>query len=465
MNAHRPTRALVGARRSFLKVLGGTAAASLAAVPLMKAIADPSAAEGDFFLFIHASGGWDVTLWSDPRNEKKGLVDPATTANTDTTGLKLWKNKPFEGEDSTFEIVQPAGCKIPFGPGIGDLVELHDRICLINGLAMNTVSHPDGTVYSATGRHTQGGRVEASSIDTMIANELGREQTFPLVSVNFPSFYVDGSGSLLDRRVVPLRIGAIDAITRTLARSEMYESSADRAEITAMLTEEATDLAGKSNYPDVLQGMALQYKSLERMLAADLQTAFSPKSLRDNHPELDFKARRIGQTAVAAAFAIEAMKRNLVRCVSFAVGGFDTHVGSNYRFQASLQQDLFDLVAALVRSLDETPHPTKQGSKLSDHAHLIVVSEFCRTPMINVGGGRDHYPNNSALVISPRFKGNFLFGKSDQDQLLPSEAGKFVDGPRPIAPPDVLATFVSAFGIDARKYLRDGEVVKELLRA
>jgi hypothetical protein len=452
-------------RRTFLKVLGGSTAAAFAAAPLMKAIADPAGGDDDFFLFIHAAGGWDVTLWSDPRNEKKGLVDPATTANSDTTGLKYWKDKPFEGEDSTFEIVQPAGCKIPFGPGIGDLVELADRVCLVNGIAMNTVSHPDGTVYSATGRHTQGGRVEASSVDTMIANELGREQIFPLVSVNYPSYFVDDGRATLDRRVVPLRVGAIDAITRTLSRSELYETSEDRAEVTALLSQEAKDLAAKSTYPDVLQGMSLQYQSLERMLGGKLQEVFSVKALRDGHPELDFKARRIGQTAVAAAFAIEAMKRNLVRCTSFAVGGFDTHVGSNYKFQASLQQDLFDLVAALTRSLDKTPHPTKSGKKLSDHTHLLIVSEFCRTPMINIGGGRDHYPNNSALVISPRFKGNFVFGKSDPEQLLPAQAGTFTDGARAIAPPDVLATFVSAFGIDPRRYLRDGEVVKELLRA
>ena len=37
------------------------------------------------------------------------------------------------------------------------------------------------------------------------------------------------------------------------------------------------------------------------------------------------------------------------------------------------------------------------------------------------------------------------------------------DGERAITPPDVLATFVSAFGVEPRKYLREGEVVKELL--
>jgi len=57
-----------------------------------------------------------------------------------------------------------------------------------------------------------------------------------------------------------------------------------------------------------------------------------------------------------------------------------------------------------------------------------------------------------------------VFGKTDREQLLPADSGlKFEDGPRPIAPPDLLATFLAAFGIDPGKYLRDGEVVKEML--
>ncbi len=79
--------------------------------------------------------------------------------------------------------------------------------------------------------------------------------------------------------------------------------------------------------------------------------------------------------------------------------------------------------------------------------------------------GRDHHPNNSALVVSPRFKSNFSFGKSDPDQVLPAVAKRFTDGERAIAPPDLLATFLGAFGVDPRKYMRDGEVVRELLKA
>jgi hypothetical protein len=447
-------------RRKFLKVLTGAALASASTLPPARAIADIAAASSnDFFVFVWASGGWDVTLWADPRNEIRGIVQPASTENTDTSALKHWTNVPLENGQRTFELVRPSGSNLVFGPGIGDLADLADRLTIVNGLAMNTVAHPDGATFSTTGRHPQGGRVAAPSVDTVLANELGREQLLPNVSIRFPSSYY---GDKLDRRVVPLSIDDMGAITKTLSRSTVYEGSAERDRVSAMLSEEARDLAKRSTYPDVLDGLSLQYEGLRRMLGTDFEALFNANSLRAAHPQLKYTSRFAGGAALNAAFAIEAMKRNLVRCVSFTVGGFDTH-GTNYRTQAQLQQETFDLIAALLRSLDATPHPTKTGAKLSDHAHLLVVSEFCRTPQINLGMGRDHYPNNSALVVSPRFRRNFSFGRSDVEQLLPTPVKKFIDGERAIAPPDLLATFVSAFGVEPRKYMRDGEVVKELL--
>jgi uncharacterized protein (DUF1501 family) len=304
-----------------------------------------------------------------------------------------------------------------------------------------------------------GGRVVASSIDTMVANELGGDRTFPVISVSFPSSFV---GDGLDRRVVPLRVGSINAITRVLSRSEKWESIADRDAVTAMLSQEARDLAARSHRPDVLEGMAVQYDALRKMLGGDVQQIFAPNALKSAQPGFDYNARFARGQAINAAFAVEAMKKNLVRCVGFSVGGFDTH-RENYRNQAAIQQDVFDMIADLLRALDAAPHPTKPSEKLSAHTHILVMSEFCRTPQINVNGGRDHYPNNSALIISPRFKGNTVFGKSDPEQLLPATAKKFASGARPVAPPDVLATFLSAQGIDPSRYVRDGEVVSELL--
>jgi hypothetical protein len=446
-------------RRTFLQVIGGGAAAFSMRKPLFAAAAKAPADQ--FFIFVHAAGGWDVTLWADPRNEKKGIVDPASTENTDPAPLTHWKPTKLDGDIDTFEILAPNDVALRFGPGIGDLFDLRHRLTIVNGLAMNTVSHPDGTAFSATGRHLAGGHPPASSIDVAFANELGTGQLLPDISIGFPSSYI---GDHLDRRAIPLRVSNAGTIQKSLARSDAYFKDDDRASITAMLSEEAHTLAGRSTYPETFARLASQEDALPKLLGPDLKAAFLPKTLQDAYPQLDYKAKNIGQAALGAAFAIEAMKRNLVRCVGFSLGGLDTH-NQNYKQHAHTQQEIFGTIATLVKLLDATPHPSRAGSKLSDHTHILVFSDFCRTPQINLSGGRDHYPNNSALVISPRFKSGRSFGKTDEEQLLPADAGlPFSDGPRAITPPDLLATLLHAFEIEPRSYLRDGEVVQEMLR-
>jgi hypothetical protein len=442
-------------RRTFLQILGGGVAALGIPFPL-RALAE--ARETEFFVFIHAAGGWDVTLWSDPRNERQGLIEPPSSKNTDYTGIKHWKPVRLEGDTVTFAPIEPSGTSLRLGPAIGELLDLRDRISIINGIAMNTVSHDDGTTYSATGRHRSGGAVPQSSIDVVFASALGTMQLMPDVSIRFPSHFA----GRVDQRAVPLVVANVEAITKSFKRSDAYLTVDDRDAMAAVLAEEAADLARGSQDADSFIQLQTQHQALPRLLDGEFTRAFSAAELQSAHPQFDYRGRTQGANALSAAFAVEAMRRNVVRCVAFALGGLDTHT-QNYRQHAHTLQELFGVVATLIKRLDETPHPTLSGAKLADHTHVLVISEFCRTPAINLAGGRDHYPNNSALVISPRFKGGRTFGTTDREQLLPTEIDGFVGGRRPIAPPDVLATFAGAFGIDPRAYMRDGEIIHALL--
>ncbi len=453
-------------RRGFLKVLASGAAAGVAAnYPMHAALADPPNGQNEFFIFIHAAGAWDAMVGLDPRNERRGLIEPPHDDVLDTAGLTQWRPRVLEGDTNTFEPVRPSGSNLSFGPAIGMLAQHYDRLTVINGVATNTVSHPDGTVFAATGRHLAGGRSPESSIDTLLANEFGRDTLFPAISMNFPSWFV---GTNLDSRAMPLRTGSVETVGRSLTRSDLYTYPADRTAVTAMLSQEARDLAARQQFPAVFNGMGLHYDALRRMLTSNLRAVFDGAMLTTMYPDLVPTAvgerYRFFQTgAVNAAFAVEAMKRNAVRCVSFSVGSFDTH-STNYRNQALLQQDLFNLLARLIRTLEREPHPTLTGERLIAHTHVMVVSEFVRTPNINLNGGRDHYPNGSTLIISPRFRSNFSYGQADADQYLPVPTRMFVDGRRAISPPDILATLLHGFGVDPRRYMRDGEPVTELLR-
>ena len=450
-------------RRSFIQsIVGGSAAAALG-TPLFRAFAGPEVSSDEYFIFIHAQGAWDITVGLDPRNQRAGLIEPGSTATIDINPLKKWVSlsTPLDGVNASsgysFELVRPPSGPLVFGPGIGDLIRHYDRLTVVNGIAMNTVSHQDGTAFSATGRHLAGTKTAGPSIDTMMANSFGLGQLLPAVSINYPSSFV---GQGLDRRAVPLTISGVGTLAASLRRSALYESAAARDGVTALLSREAQDLASMSANPDVLNGMYLQYEGLRRMNGENLINLFTDSYLRGKYTNFAYSTM---SASVNAAFTLESLARNATRCVSFAYGSFDTHF-TNYRNQPLLQQNLFDLIAIMLDYLDVMPHPTKPADKLSEHTHILVVSDFCRTPNINAALGRDHYPNNSSLIISPRFKGNMSFGQSDPEQLLSLPAKTFADGRRPVTPPDVLASMVSAMGIDPRKYLRDGEAIPEILR-
>jgi hypothetical protein len=447
-------------RRRFLKVLGLGAAGALASARLpslaLRAAAQLPADSKDFFIVIHQAGGWDVTLWSDPRNEVKGLMDPATTDSCQADGVTGWVNQKLDADTSTFQLIQKGNYQ--YGPALGSLLDLYDRMTVINGIAMNTVSHPDGTYFSSTGRHLAGGRPVASSVDTMLGNELGTTQLLPVVSVNFPSTFI---GSHLDGRAMPLRVSDITAVAKSINRTSLYDSTADRDAVTALLADEANTLAAQAFDPSVFAGMAGQLSSLSQILGDDSRALFDAAKLKLAHPNFAYTGKYQGSRVINASFAIEAIRRRMVRCMSFQMASCDTH-NTNYRFHPLILQETFEMISSLVKEMDTITFDDS-SDKLSDHVHILVISEFCRTPQINLSGGRDHYPNNSALIISPKFRGNFQYGKSDPDQLLPLDSGMFSDGKRAITPADVLATFVGAVGIDPRKYMRDGEVVKALL--
>src|SRR5580658_3873188 len=109
-------------RRHFLEIAAAGATAAAFGLPSLPSIAHAATeSPAEFFLFIIALGGWDVTLWADPRNELKGIVHPAATSNTDTSQLKLWADAPLGEGDKTFQLVRPARSNLVFGPGIGDL--------------------------------------------------------------------------------------------------------------------------------------------------------------------------------------------------------------------------------------------------------------------------------------------------------------------------------------------------------
>jgi uncharacterized protein (DUF1501 family) len=86
--------------------------------------------------------------------------------------------------------------------------------------------------------------------------------------------------------------------------------------------------------------------------------------------------------------------------------------------------------------------------ELGDSTLIVAWGEFGRTPVVNQGGGRDHWPHAmSAALAGGGVKGGRVVGSSDAKGALPKD--------NPKLPHDVLATIHRYFGIDTKVNYRD----------
>ncbi len=116
-------------------------------------------------------------------------------------------------------------------------------------------------------------------------------------------------------------------------------------------------------------------------------------------------------------------------------------------------------LSALVEDLED------RG--LLDSTLIVAWGEFGRTPRVNPGGGRDHYPAvYSALLAGGGLRHGQVVGASTAKAEFPRE--------RPLSPGDVLATVYHVLGIDPRTAPADatgrpipllsaGEAIRELV--
>lgn len=121
-----------------------------------------------------------------------------------------------------------------------------------------------------------------------------------------------------------------------------------------------------------------------------------------------------------------------VRCVTLAIGGWDTH-GNNFGHLRGQLPTVDQAVATLVEDL--------HARGLDHDCSVVMWGEFGRTPRINSGAGRDHWePVMSALIAGGGLKMGQVIGKTN------ARGEVAID--RPITVQQVLATLYHGLGVD-----------------
>jgi uncharacterized protein (DUF1501 family) len=126
----------------------------------------------------------------------------------------------------------------------------------------------------------------------------------------------------------------------------------------------------------------------------------------------------LGRTVLDQAVqASELFRLGLSRTAMIQIdGGYDTH--GNIADQATQQEEFYAVLGELMDHLASTPGDN--ATWLIDEVVIVALSEFGRTPLLNGGGGKDHWPYGSALLVGSGVAGNRVVGSTDAQLVAES---------------------------------------------
>ena len=395
-------------RRNLLQgtlALGGGLAAFGGLGPLAR-LANANPERERYYVFAYFSGGWDILLGLDPR-------DPAVFTEENTRSTRIQPAyEQLEGSDG--QLVRAGG--ITFGPYIGDLALHADKLAVVRGMSMETLTHEAGRRRFITGKPPSGLQARGSSAATWLAARLGQAQPIPNLSLRVESYNVDqpNFATALSANGVPDLIRALRPADPQLDRHQAAQL--DHLLTTIASCENAQrSKAWRAAESGRQKSREMTVGSLDRLFdfaAPDMA------AIRD-HYGIGAGSAALQSPEAQAAMAAQALKGGVSRVVSVQVAnGLDTHFDEWSTDQGPRQMQGFNAVARLIEDLASSQFRDTSESWL-DHTTIVGFSEFSRTAMLNTRGGRDHSLTNACFLAGAGIKGGTVIGKSSDVGLEP----------------------------------------------
>ncbi len=154
-------------------------------------------------------------------------------------------------------------------------------------------------------------------------------------------------------------------------------------------------------------------------------------------------------------FAVDALSRGVSRCVtlSFSHAGWDTHI-YNDLYQSQNFEMLFSGLQSLMQKL--AGQPGGAGGTLADETVVVVLSEMGRTPRLNAGQGKDHWPYTSMMLVGPGFTADRVVGAYDSlyyGYPLDLATAEIDEAGANLSSDVVGATLLALAGVESETYL------------
>ena len=364
-------------RRDFLK-LCSLAGLGVVSSQLPGTISTAQAAPFDkFVVLVNASGGWDHTLFCDP----KGNVP-----NDDGWYI----NEGFApGEFGQAGNITYA----PVGNNAALFDAYYQNMTVIRGINSETVSHTVGQRIQWSGRMPDNSPCFAA----LLAAVQGGAKPLAFITNG-------GYDSTAGVPVSKTRLGDTGSLFPLIFPNDLDPGSVDSSHFhtpdTFARIQEARQarldaMLAKQRLPQLQRSMGLLYTSRLGMEELKKIIEYLPDDLN--------AYSNLGRQA---AIALAAWKAGLCQVATMSMGGYDTH-GNNDQPTTDRLTTLVEGVLSLIN------RATELG--IANQLMIVMGSDFGRTPKYNESMGKDHWTVNSNVIIdlSGQIPGNRVIGSTD----------------------------------------------------
>jgi hypothetical protein len=385
-------------RRGFLRT--ALAAAALTALPTRRA----RAADSRYLLVYWNAGGWDPAFVFDPHFDSATIHhDPAAVAAT-IGGIP----------------VADAASR----PSVRAFLEAHGaRTLLFNGISVGSISHDACSSLMLTGRRGTTG----ADLPSLLASRTAGSLALPHVVLSGPRYPGDlgGYSVVLGRTLTGTATGALPEDRPYAAETE--------ARLTEWLTTEADTRGGGT-------ANTAYHDGLTRLAALHARAA--SLDLPEDPTQDDLV--RVGLGLLSAGLTRSLILEGDLPMLTH----WDSHQRNDTQQDAAFEH-LFSQLGALMDALAATPDG--DGTPLADRTTVLVLSEMGRTPVLNSGEGKDHWPYTSALLLGAGVAGGRVIGATDDTFTgMPVDvaSGELSDTGDVLTPAHLAATVLAGFDVD-----------------
>ena len=431
-------RTCAGVTRRKLLQAGAVTAAGLSLPQLFAAPAAGAAADsGMSCIFIFLWGGPSHHETFDPKPDAPSDVrGPFGCIQSKTDGLRVSEHLPLLAQHSKLYTV-------------------------IRNMSHTTDAHPDAGAYTLTGRINTPAR-RYPTLGATVAKFSGPRGALPPYVRSAPDLFdllappKGQDGGFLGNAYAPF---AVNDPTLPLEKIASFSPPAEvtlgrvgrRQALLAHLDEGQRRIESR----DTATVDASYERAFALVTSPEAKRAFDlsqeTDATRDRYGRNKFGTTSFGQSCLMARRLVQAGVRFVQVNWSYDshYPGWDFHGGGKERIVVLKDDHLPQLdrtVTALLTDLEE------RG--MLEKTLVVAVGEFGRTPKINGGAGRDHWPFcYSALIAGGGVPGGRVLGASDA-------TGAYPDGPG-VTPESLASSIYRIMGLDVGVALREANVVRD----